>query len=385
MKEEHTPVKLSESHVTGTVHPIPLVDLLWQHRHVSGEVIRRWEAVAETADFILGEDVLEFERAYSAFAGVRHCAGVASGTDALELALRAGGVGAGDEVIVPTNSFIASAAAVVRAGATPVFVDVDPIYLLIDPTKVAGAVTAKTAAVVAVHLFGQMAPMTELRSAVGERMLLIEDAAQAHGASQDGIGPGGFGLAAATSFYPGKNLGAYGDAGAVLTDDDGIAERTLRLRDHGSSTKYEHPELGFNCRLDTLQAVVLREKLRFLAAWNGQRRRAADVYDDLLQDVPDIQTPKVVPGNEHVWHLYVVRVPNRDRVLGRLRDVGIGAGVHYPIPIHMQGAFRFLGHEKGDFPVAERSCEEILSLPIYPGIDVDQQLRVVEELRRALG
>jgi len=363
--------------------PVPLVDLNYQHSLIADAVERGWERVARTGAFVLGEDVQAFEGAFAAFTGVRHCVGVASGTDAVELALRAFGVGRGDEVIVPTNSFIASATAVVRAGATPVLVDVDPTYLLLDPERVAARLTSRTRAILAVHLFGQMAPMGELSRMSGERTLLLEDAAQAHGASQHGIGVGGYGVAAATSFYPGKNLGAYGDGGAVLTSGDGVARKVRALRDHGSVAKYQHPELGFNSRLDTLQAVVLGAKLPFLRAWNDARRDAARRYDELLQDLPMVVPPKVLAGNDHVWHLYVIRVPNRDEVLTRLHGAGVGAGIHYPIPIHLQGAFRGLGHARGDFPVAERASREILSLPIYPGITPEQQERVVHELGKA--
>jgi dTDP-4-amino-4,6-dideoxygalactose transaminase len=363
---------------------IPLVDLRWQHREVATEVAHGWANLLETADFILGEEVQVFEQSYAEFSGVRHCVGVASGTDALELALRSVGVGVGDAVIVPTNSFIATAAAVVRAGAQPVLVDVDPVFLLIDPERVAERMTRRTAAIVPVHLFGQMAPMEGLCDEMQGRPFVIEDAAQAHGATRHGLGAGRFGLAAATSFYPGKNLGAYGDAGAVLTNEDEVARRTRALRDHGSDRKYLHPELGFNCRLDALQAVVLGAKLPFLSEWNEARRQAAGRYDDLLHDVDAVAIPRILARNEHVWHLYVVRVPRRDEVLNRLQEAGIGAGIHYPIPIHLQGAFRYLGHQRGDFPVAEKASREILSLPIYPGITPEQQERVVDELRKAL-
>jgi dTDP-4-amino-4,6-dideoxygalactose transaminase len=368
----------------GGTSPIPLVDLAIQHVLVAEAVGRGWDRVTESGAFVLGEDVRTFEEAYAAFCGIRYCVGLASGTDALELALRALDVGPGDEVIVPTNSFIASASAVVRAGAMPIFVDVDPVFLLIDPEDVASRMTSRTAAILAVHLFGQVAPMEELRRVADGRVPLVEDAAQAHGARRQGLAAGGLGAAAGTSFYPGKNLGAYGDAGAVLTQDDDLARRVRSLRDHGSQVKYQHPELGFNSRLDTLQAVVLGAKLPFLQAWNEARREAAARYEELLRSLPQVVPPRVLAGNEHVWHLYVVRVPDRDRVLRRLREAGVGAGIHYPIPIHLQGAFRHLGHREGDFPVAERACREILSLPIYPGITPDQQERVVHELRKAL-
>jgi dTDP-4-amino-4,6-dideoxygalactose transaminase len=363
---------------------IPLVDLRLQHAYVAEAVDEGWTRVVEEGSFVLGDDVPAFERSYAAFSGVRHCIGVASGTDALEFVIRAAGLGPGDEVIVPTNSFIASASAVARTGATPVFADVDQESLLIDPEDVGSRRTSATKAVIAVHLFGQIAPIELLRRAVGEEVLLIEDAAQAHGAKRDGVGAGGFGLATATSFYPGKNLGAYGDAGAVLTDDEQVARRVATLRDHGSQVKYRHQELGFNSRLDTLQAVVLSAKLRFLRLWNRQREEAAIRYTELLEASDDVLPPSVLPGNHHVWHLYVVRVPRRDLVLERLHRAGIGAGIHYPTPIHLQGAFGFLGHRAGDYPVAERASREILSLPIYPGITAAQQERVVEQLMKAL-
>ncbi|HSO49652.1 MAG TPA: DegT/DnrJ/EryC1/StrS family aminotransferase [Acidimicrobiia bacterium] len=361
------------------------MDLAPQHSLISHAIEQGWARVMDAGTFIQGVEVKAFEEAYATFCGVRHCVGLASGTDALEFSLRALGVGAGDEVIVPTNSFIASAAAVARAGATPVLTDVDPEFLLIDPEDAGARVTSKTKAVIAVHLFGQLAPMEELGRAVGNKVLVVEDAAQAHGASRNGVGAGGFGVAAGTSFYPWKNIGAYGYAGAVLTQDDEVARRVGTLRDHGSEVKYQHSELGFNSRLDTIQAVVLGAKLRFLRAWNQERREAAVRYDELLQKLGEVVRPKVLAGNEHVWHLYVVRVPNRDEVLAKLQSVGIGAGIHYPTPIHLQGAFGDLGYRSGDFPVSEKASGEILSLPIYPGISPEQQERVVEQLRKALG
>ena len=387
----HRDVEASEEDATldqpdTTLFPsVPLVDLALQHTLVSETIEQGWAQVIETSSFVLGGDVGRFERAFASFCGVRHCIGTASGTDALELSLRALGVGQGDEVIVPTNSFIASASAVVRAGGIPVLVDVDPACLLIDPEQVAARRTRRTAAVIAVHLFGQMAPVEEVRRSVDDRVFLVEDAAQAHGATRHGVVAGGFGEAAATSFYPGKNLGAYGDAGGVLTGDDEVATKVRALRDHGSRVKYHHPEIGFNSRLDTLQAVVLNAKLPHLDSWNQARREAAERYDKLLGDIQSVVRPQVLDGNEHVWHLYVVRVPRRDEVLSGLRAAGVGAAVHYPTPIHLQGAFRHLGCREGDFPVAEAASREILSLPIYPGITPEQQDRVINELRRILG
>lgn len=367
---------------------IPLVDLGWQQAQVADEVAEGWTAVLARSAFVLGEEVERFEAAFARFCGVRHCVTVGNGTDALELMMRGAGIGPGDEVIVPTNSFVASALAVLRTGATPVLVDVDPATHLVDPERVAARIGPRTRAVMPVHLYGQVAPMEDLAAAAaaaaGPRPMLLEDAAQAQGARRHGVAAGGFGVAAATSFYPGKNIGAYGDGGAVLTNSDGLADRVRALRNYGSLTKYEHPEVGFNSRLDTIQAVVLSAKLLRLAAWNETRREVAARYDDLLRDLDEVVLPVVLPGNEHIWHLYVVRVPRRDEVLGRLHEAGIQAGIHYPIPIHLQGAFRDLGHGPGDFPVAEAAAGEILSLPMYPGITADQQERVAAELRRAL-
>ena len=364
---------------------IPLVDLKAQQAAVADEVAVGFASVLERTAFVLGEEVGAFEREFAEFSGAAHCVGVGNGTDAVELALRAAGIAEGSDVILPANTFIATAEAVVRAGAKPVLVDCDPQYQLIDVDAVAARVDADTAAVVPVHLFGQIAPLEPLQSLLGSSgPLIIEDAAQCQGATQAGAGPATVGVAAATSFYPGKNLGAYGEAGAVLTSDAEIARRLRSLRNHGSEAKYEHPELGFNSRLDTLQAVVLRAKLARLAAGNEARRVAARRYDGLLAGLGDVVLPETLPGNEHVWHLYVVRVPRREAVLSALHDAGIGAGVHYPIPVHLQGAFRSLGHQPGDFPEAERAASEILSLPLFPEITPEQQQRVVDALEKAL-
>ncbi len=364
---------------------IPLVDLKAQHAQIAGEVGEGIARVCETTSFIGGPEVQQFEERFAAFSGIEHCAGVANGTDALELALRAAGIGPGDEVIVPANTFIATALAVVRAGAQPVFVDCDPLYHLIDVAQVRHCISPRTRAIIPVHLYGQMASMRELvELASAHGLILIEDAAQAQGARQDGIGAGGFGIAAGTSFYPGKNLGGYGDAGGVLTNSDELIRKVRALRNYGSEVKYHHPEPGFNSRLDTLQAVVLLAKLPHLAAWNEARRRAAARYDALLADVPEIVLPVTRPGNEHIFHLYVVRVPRRDEVLRTLHAANIGAGVHYPVPIHLQGAFRHLGYRVGDFPATEAAAAEILSLPIFAEITVEQQERVVDELRKAV-
>lgn len=364
---------------------IPLVDLRAQHEQVRDEVQEGWDAVLGNTSFIQGAAVAEFEASFAEFSGVRHCVGVANGTDALELALRALGIGPGDEVIVPANTFIASPLAVARAGATPVLVDQVADTHLIDVEQVADAITPRTRAIMPVHLYGQVAPMAELVALARARgVRIVEDAAQAQGAAHDGRTAGGLGDIAGTSFYPGKNLGAYGDAGAVLTDDADLAAKVRALGNYGSNVKYHHPETGFNSRLDTLQAVVLSAKLRRLASWNQARRHAAARYDELLADLEEVVRPVTLAGNEHVWHLYVIRVPERDQVLRELHDADIGAGIHYPVPVHLQGAFASLGKGPGSYPVAEQAANEILSLPMYAEITSEQQQEVVDALRKAL-
>jgi dTDP-4-amino-4,6-dideoxygalactose transaminase len=364
---------------------IPLVDLGAQHRQIVDEVTRGFQAVFEKTAFVLGEQVKQFEEAFAAFVGAKHCVGVANGTDALELAVRAAGIGQGDEVILPANTFIATPLAVVRAGATPVLVDCDPVHYLIDVEQIARKITPRTRAIMPVHLNGQMAAMEAIEPLARERnLVVIEDSAQSQGAKRNGKPAGSVGLAAATSFYPGKNLGAYGDGGAVTTNSDEIAKKLRALRNYGSEVKYHHPEVGFNSRLDTLQAVVLSAKLKRLAGWNEARRAAARRYDELLASVPNVTLPKTAPGNEHIFHLYVVRVPRRDEVLKKLNAAGVGAGIHYPVPVHLQGAFKSLNQGPGSFPVAEKAAGEILSLPMFAEITADQQSYVVEQLAAAL-
>jgi dTDP-4-amino-4,6-dideoxygalactose transaminase len=371
---------------TDVMTVIPLVDLRAAHAQVAAEIEAGFEDVITSTAFIKGEVAAAFEQDYAAFTGVAHCVGVASGTDALELALRAAEVPAGAEVIMPANTFVATAEAVVRAGARPAFADVDPDYLLLDPEALEAALSRQTGAVIPVHLFGQMAPMADISEAAARRgAVVIEDAAQAHGATQNGRPAGSFGLLAGVSFYPGKNLGAYGDAGAVLTESAEHARRIRLLGDHGSERRYEHLTIGFNSRLDAFQAVVLRAKLRWLAAGNLARRQAASRYAELLGDLPEVILPQAVPGNDHVWHLYVIRVARRDHVLGCLHDERINAGIHYPVPVHLQPAFRHLGYGPGDFPVAEAAAGQLLSLPLYPQITPEQQVRVADAVRRALG
>ena len=365
---------------------VPLVDVHAQHRAVADEVARGWQEVLAQAAFIGGPQVAAFEREYEEFIEVPHCVAMANGTDAIEIALRALGVGHGDECILPANTFIATAEAVARAGATPVLVDcADDETYLIDVVAVEAAVTPRTAAIIPVHLYGQAAPVERLLPLARRGSIwLVEDAAQSQGARRNGTSAGALGDAAATSFYPGKNLGAYGDAGAALTGSAEVAARMRMIRDHGSRAKYEHEVLGVNSRLDTLQAVVLSAKLRRLDAWNAARRAAARRYDELLSDCHAVIRPRTLDGNEHVWHLYTVRVPDRDRVLKELHAAGIGAGIHYPVPIHLTTAFAGLGYTTGAFPVAEQTARELLSLPLFPEITAAQQEHVVSVLMSVL-
>jgi dTDP-4-amino-4,6-dideoxygalactose transaminase len=363
---------------------IPLVDLAAQQREVDAEVREGLDEVFETTAFIGGKAVGAFELAYAEATDVAHCVGVANGTDALELALRACGVTAGGEVVLPANTFIATAEAVSRIGAVPVLVDVDEEHLLIDPAAVERAIGRRTQAVIPVHLFGQVAPVEELSEmAASVGAVIVEDGAQSQGATRWGRTAGSLGLAAGTSFYPGKNLGAAGDAGAVTTGSAEIADRVRLSINHGSDRKYHHEVVGVNSRLDTVQAVVLLAKLSRLAAWNEARRVAAARYAELLADVPGVRPPRAAEGNLDVWHLYVVRVLERDRVLDDLQRAGIGASIHYPYPVHLTGAYAHLGHRLGDFPVAERAAQEILSLPLFPHITVEQQTIVVRALADA--
>ena len=368
---------------------VPLVDLKAQLPEIQAEVEAGWAEVVACTGFILGPKVAAFEEEFARFCGVAHCSGVGNGTDALEIALRALSIGPGDEVVVPANTFIASALAVVRCGATPVLVDQDPEFHLLDTQQLAAKLGPKTRAVMPVHLYGQCAPVEAVQAVLdaagASEVAILEDAAQAQGAKRAGVAAGGLGRIAATSFYPGKNLGAFGDGGAVLTGSEELAERVKAIRNYGSTVKYHHPTVGFNSRLDPLQAVVLRAKLKRLATWNGMRRAAAARYDSLLADLPGIALPQTLAENEHVWHLYVVRVPNRDAVLESLHTAGIGAGIHYPVPVHLQGAFKSLGHGPGDFPVAEQAAGEILSLPLFPEIRPEQQEQVAAALKQAVG
>jgi dTDP-4-amino-4,6-dideoxygalactose transaminase len=357
---------------------VPFVDLQAQHRPIQEELDLAVRRVMARGDFILGEDVARFEEEFAGYCGAKCAVGVDSGLSALELSLRALGIGPGDEVIVPTQTFIASAAAVTFAGAQPVLVDVDPSTYCIDVEQVEAAVTPRTRAIIPVHLYGLPAEMNGLlRVAEKHSLVVIEDACQAHGASYKGRRTGSLGHAAAFSFYPSKNLGGFGDGGMAVTGDEGIAEKIRAMRNCGQTLKNRHELSPFNHRLDTIQAAILRVKLRYLDRWNEARRQSADSYSALLGEAG------VVPPREsldcvHVYHLYVVRSLERDALQAHLRERGIDTGIHYPTPVHLQPFYADGGYRCGQFPVAERLCKEILSLPMFPGMS-DQQVQYVAE------
>ena len=361
---------------------IPFVDLQAQYQSPKPEVDKAVQAVMERGDFILGGAVSEFEVQFARYCGVKHCVGVDSGYSALELIMRAHGIGLGDEVITAANTFIASTLAISNAGATPVLVDCDPETYNIDVTKIEAAITSRTKAIMPVHLYGQTADMDAIRSIARDHGLYVfEDAAQASGARYKGRMAGGLGDAAGFSFYPGKNLGAYGDGGAVTTNDPEIADKVRLLRNIGQKVKYYHEVKGFNNRLDTMQAAVLRVKLPYLDEWNAERRRAAASYEALLDGLP-VVAPQAADFAEHIYHLYVVRLSEREALMAYLKDQGIATGLHYPIPIHLQPAYAELGYKRGDFPVTEAYAETIMSLPIFPELSDEKVAYVVRAIRQ---
>ena len=365
---------------------IPFVDLKTQFQKHRDEFMQAIEQVLQSAAFILGPEVSRFEKEFAGFIGSRFAVGLASGTDAVHLALRAAGVGQGDEVITATNTFYATTAAIELAGARPVLVDCDPDTYLIDVAVLEQAVTQRTRAIIPVHLYGQTAPMEAIGTfAKKHGLIVIEDACQAHGARYKGQGAGTFGAAAAFSFYPGKNLGAFGDGGAVTTDDEGMYSRLLALRNYGSPQKYQHPTFGTNSRLDGVQAAVLLVKLRYIEEWNRARVRAADRYRKNLAGTAGIKLPETAEHSTHIYHLFVIQVlDRRDDILKVLAEREIYCGIHYPIPLHLQQAYAYLGYRAGDFPIAEAAAQRILSLPMFPEI-TDQQIDLVcEELVKTL-
>jgi dTDP-4-amino-4,6-dideoxygalactose transaminase len=363
---------------------IPFLDLKTQAMALSDEVTKLLVEAMEGANFILGPKVEAFEKAFAQYVGAKHCVGLNSGTSALHLAMIAAGVGAGDEVITVPMTFVATTWAVSYVGARPVFVDVDPATYTMDAAKVEKAITPKTKAILPVHLYGQPAdlrPLLELGKKHG--IPVIEDAAQAHGAEVNGQRVGPLGLCGCFSFYPGKNLGAYGEGGALVTNDDAIAARCATLRNHAQAERYHHSEIGYNYRMDGFQGIVLGVKLRHLEGWTKARIRLATRYGEKLAGLP-VALPTARADVRHVWHLFVVLHPKRDQLQAALKARGIDTGLHYPVPVHLQKAYADLGHRAGDFPVSERVGRECLSLPLFPEMTDAQQDRVIEALAEAL-
>lgn len=359
---------------------IPLVDLQAQYAAIRPDIDKAIQKVIDSSAFIMGPDVRRFEEAFAAFCGVAYCVGVSNGTAALELALRALEVGPGAEVITTAHTFIATAEAISNVGAKPIFVDIDPVTYTITPAAVAAAITPVTRAILPVHLYGQSADMGGLNTvAKTHGLAVIEDAAQAHGATWQGQPTGNLADIACFSFYPGKNLGAYGDAGAVTTNDSALAETVRLLRNHGRRSKYVHDVVGANERIDTLQAAILAAKLPYLRNWTSCRQRLATRYNTLLA-AANVILPTVAPGATSAWHLYVIRSPHRDALLQFLKEHGVEAGIHYPVPLHLQPAYANLGYRRGDLPVTEAVADTCLSLPLYPEMTEAQQDRVVDLL-----
>jgi len=359
---------------------VPLVDLRAQYASIKPDIDAAVARVLGHANFILGKEVADFEQAFAKYIGANDAVGVASGTAALHLSLLACGVGPGDEVITAAHTFIATAEAISQTGARPVFVDIDPRTYTLDPNCVEAAITPQTRALIPVHLYGQSADMDSLLDIAQRKNLwLIEDAAQAHGAEYQGRRCGSLGHLGCFSFYPGKNLGAYGDAGAVTGNDALLLARVRKLRDHGRSRKYEHDEIGFGERLDALQASILSAKLPHLEDWIVARRAHAGSYDKLLAGY-DLVTPYQRPGTRHVYHIYAIRTPRRNALLEHLKKMDIEPGVHYPVPLHRQPAYINQGYGQMHLPVTEQIAQEVLSLPLYPELTSSQLAYVVESI-----
>ena len=359
---------------------IPFVDLKAQYQTIKNEIGEAVNQVLDQTNFILGDPVAKFEEEFAQFCQVKYCLGVASGTDALHLALRALEIGSGDEVIIPANTFVATALAVSYTGATPILVDADPENFNLDLNKIEEKITAKTKAIIPVHLYGRPMDMDKLITLAQKYNLqVVEDACQAHGATWKNKKVGSFGIIGCFSFYPGKNLGAYGDGGAIVTNDEALAEKLKMLRNYGSPKKYYHDTLGYNSRLDTLQAAILRVKLKYLPDWNNQRLGHAKLYNEKLTGVGDLILPSIDWANPSVFHLYVVRTKKRDALLKYLSDHGVQTGIHYPVPLYSLGAYKHLNRRPEDFPITEQLSQEILSLPMFAELN-EEQIDIVVNL-----
>ena len=351
---------------------VPYFDLKGQYQLLRDEIRTAIDRVCNKAAFTLGEEVERFERAFAEYCGVKHCVGLNSGTSALHLALLAAGIGPGDEVITTSNTFIATVEAILYTGATPVFADVDPATANIDPAKIEKAITKRSRAIIPVHLYGRPANLGVLSKIASDRgLLMIEDACQAHGATYCGKRVGGFGHSAAFSFYPGKNLGAYGEGGALTTNNDEVAEIARALRSHGETTRYIHKYVGYNYRMDGFQAAVLNVKLKYLDDWTAKRKSFSGLYREILADVR-VDLPQDSPDAECVYHLFVAHVEDRDRVRAALEERGVQTSVHYRIPIHLQEGLKRLGYKEGSLPQTERACRRVFSLPLFPEMTIEQ-------------
>jgi dTDP-4-amino-4,6-dideoxygalactose transaminase len=360
---------------------VPFVDLGAQHREMEAELREAFDRVLRNSSFIMGTEVGQFETAFASYLNATSCVAVNSGTAALHLVLQALGIGPGDQVITVPNTFIATAEAISAVGAQPVFVDVDPISYTMDPQQVERAITPHSRAILPVHLYGQTADLDPLLDIAARHNLpLIEDACQAHGSEYKGRKVGTLGVAGCFSFYPSKNLGCCGEGGAIATNDPDLAQRVRLLRNHGSVSKYEHSIPAYNFRMEGLQGAFLAAKLKHLDEWNERRRAIAELYDSLLENA-GVVVPVEMPYSRHVYHLYVIQTEERDSLRQKLADNDVEAGVHYPIPLHLQEAYRSLGYRAGDFPVCERLTQRILSLPIYPELPTEAVSRVVGSLQ----
>lgn len=352
---------------------VPFLDLKAQYESIRDEIHAAIQQVLDKTAFAGGPFVQKFEEEFAGFCGTKHCIGVGSGTDALWLTLLGLGIGPGDEVITVPNTFIATAEAISFCGAKPVFVDVDEKTYNMNPKLLDAAITTRTKAILPVHLFGQMADMDPIMEIAGRRgLFVVEDACQAHGAEYKGRKSGSMGTAGCFSFYPGKNLGAYGEAGAVVTNSAELDKKIRMLRDHGQAKKYYHGLIGWNARMDGLQGAVLSVKLKHIQDWNEGRRRNAKMYGDLLTRAGAVVLPREQDGMKHVYHIYAIRVQDRDAFINRLAEKDIHCGIHYPIPLHLQEAYKSLGHHRGSFPVAEKSAAEFVSLPMFPELTPEQ-------------
>jgi dTDP-4-amino-4,6-dideoxygalactose transaminase len=361
---------MGEKSVLAAVTTVPFLDLGLLHRDLKAEIVEEIADLVDSSAFTNGPQVREFERAFAGYCDTAHAVGLASGLDALRLGLQAAGIEPEDEVVVAANTFVATLEAVTQAGGRPVVVDASEVDYNIDPGAVGAAMSDRTRFLMPTHLYGQLADMRALGEIADRHrdLAIIEDACQAHGASRDGIGAGTAGLASAFSFYPGKNLGAFGDAGALVTDSEDLADLVRALREHGQRRKYVHDLEGWTARLDTIQAIVLLRKLPSLDRWNGERRMVAASYSERLEGIGDLRLPPVPEGSEPVWHIYAIRTADPDDLAGFLRERGIGTGRHYPEPVHLSPAYAWLGYERGRFPVAEALAAELLSLPMFPGM-----------------